>query len=121
MKLLLISVSLVMLVACKIEPQPGDWPDHLDKYMTEQGYTRSADNEMILKDGYPVWRDKPCTGRGCFGTNQPLVPNELVSAVKADFFTALSNAQSQYVSDVSVRIGIEPAKLTDPAAALTDD
>jgi hypothetical protein len=116
MKYLLMSVSVLMLVACKIEPQPSDWPDHLDQYMTEQGYTRSADNETILKDGYPVWRDKPCSGRGCFGTNQPLVPAELVQAVRADFFTALDRAQAEYVADVSDRIGIEPVHPAAPAA-----
>ncbi len=100
--------AVVLLTACKVEPQPGRWNDHLDPYMAAYGYTMGGDGETILKDGYPVWLDAVCISRGCFDHNRPLVPGELREGVRKDFFAALDAAQHEYVADVSKRIGIEP-------------
>ena len=100
--------AVMLLTACKVEPQPGRWVDYLDPYMAAYGYTMANDGETILKDGYPVWLDAVCMGRGCFDNNRPLVPGELRDSVRKDFFDALDAAQHEYVADVSKRIGIEP-------------
>ena len=104
MKRVLIFVFL--LAACKIEEQPKIWGDHLDPYMAARGYTVAEDGETILKNGYPVWKDPPCWSRGCLGS-QPLVTVELASAVRADLLKAYKDAHSEYVADVSEKIGIK--------------
>lgn len=105
--------ALVMtLAACKVEPSPGRWSDYLNPYMAERGYTMASDGETILKNGRPVWFDPICYGRGCGLGNQPLVPGELVSSVRVDFFDAIRYSQEQYVKSVSAEIGLEPLPQT---------
>ena len=104
-----LAIGAVMFVsACKVEPQPGRWEEVLNSYMAERGYTMADDAETILKDGYPVWIDEYCVGRGCFNTNRPLVPVELQEGVRQDFFAALVSARKEYVEDISEKIGIKP-------------
>lgn len=105
-----LAIGAVMFVAaCKEgKPQPGRWNEVLNSYMAERGYTMAGDAETILKDGYPVWIDEYCVGRGCWDTNRPLVPVELEEGVRQDFFAALTSAREEYVKDISEKIGIEP-------------
>ena len=109
----------MLISACEEgEPQPGRWEEVLNSYMAERGYTMAGDAETILKDGYPVWIDEYCVGRGCFNTNRPLVPVELQEGVRQDFFAALVSARKEYVEDISEKIGIEPA---EPKAITGED
>lgn len=105
-KALLLWVVL-FVAACKIEPMPEVWPAELNPYMEEKGYTLSQDGVTILKNGYPVWLDEPCFGRGCFGSNRPLVPQELVAEVSEGILEAVRESREQYVIDISRRIGVE--------------
>lgn len=117
----LILASLLILAACKPpEPQPGQWDQSLDPYMQELGYTLSNNREVIVLDGVPVWADEICYGRGCFNTNRPLVPAELVEGVRQDYFRAIELARKQYVADFGERIGIEPGVQPPAAPAETD-
>ncbi len=100
---------VLFLSACVEErPQPHTWDHELDQYMEEYGYTLATDGMTILKNGYPVWRDEPCYGRGCFNSNIPLVPSELSEGVRLDFLDALDKSRKEYVADISDKISIEP-------------
>lgn len=101
-------IFVMLLAACEIEDQPTIWGDHLDTYMAEYGYTLDASGYVILKNDYPVWKDEPCYGRGCFGKNRPLVPGELVIPIRDDYFAARAAAEKAYVEDISNRIGVDP-------------
>lgn len=118
MRRLMIVAVVLALAACEVEEQPSRWQDHLDPYMAAQGYTMAPDGETILKDGYPVWQDRPCITRSCILTNRPLVPSELVVNVRRDFFAALESAQQAYVDDFSKKIGIEPHTQHTPGEEL---
>ncbi len=108
MKRLAFVCMILFLAACKAEPRPTLWSAELNPYMAERGYTLATDGETILKNGYPVWIDPICYGRGCGLGNGPLVPMELASAVSKDLLTALKEAREEYVSDVGAKIGVEP-------------
>lgn len=107
-KLAIFAITLLALAACEVEEQPSTWGDHLDPYMAKYGYTLDASGYVILKNGYPVWKDEPCLGRGCFGYNQPLVPNELVVSIRNDYFAAIEAAEIEYVANVAAKLGVEP-------------
>lgn len=106
-------VAVLFLAACEVEPVPSRWSAELNPYMAERGYTLAMDGETILKNGYPVWIDPICYGRGCGLGNGPLVPMELAGAVRQDLLDALKEAREEYVSDVSAKIGVEPIKQMD--------
>lgn len=101
-------ILVLLLSACEPTESPRTWGDELDPYMTERGYTVGNDEQTILKNGYPVWVDENCTGRGCFNSNRPLVPSELVEGVRLDLLAALKESRAEYVEDISSTIGIEP-------------
>ncbi len=107
-KFAIFAIALFALAACKVEPQPSTWGDHLDPYMAKYGYTLDASGYVILKNGYPVWKDEPCLGRSCIGNNQPLIPRELAVAISEDYFAALEAAEKEYIADISEKIGVEP-------------
>ncbi len=107
-------VFVLLLAACEPESMPYTWEDHLDPYMASQGYTIALDGETILKNDYPVWIDEHCVGRGCFGSNRPLVPSELAEGVRLDLLNATKTAQEEFVADVSNTIGIKPVKKLEP-------
>jgi hypothetical protein len=98
-------IFVMLLAACEVEEQPRRWPVHLDSYMLVFGYTLNEDRDTILKNGYPVWADRNCFR--CIG-NFSLVPGELVTAIREDFFAARDAAQEQYIADLSSTIGVEP-------------
>jgi len=106
-KFAMLAIALFALAACEVEDQPSVWGDHLDPYMAKYGYTVD-DEYVILKNGYPVWRDKPCVSRGCFGNNMPLIPNELAVAIRDDYFVARVAAEKEYLADIAAKIGVEP-------------
>jgi hypothetical protein len=103
-----IALSLaVMLAACEVPESPRVWDDYLDPYMSARGYTIDVDGKTILKNGFPVWVDEPCFGRGCRGS-YPIVTRELAEAVRLDLLAAIDAAQDEYVADISEVIGLEP-------------
>lgn len=106
--------AILFLAACKVEPSPSRWSAELNPYMEARGYTLAMDGETILKNGYPVWIDPICIGRGCGLGNQPLVPYELSGAVKEDLLRALKEAREEYIEDVSEKIGVEPLPQVEP-------
>jgi hypothetical protein len=99
-------VIVLLLTACSSEPLPQSWPAALNPYMSELGYTMAPDGETILKNGYPVWVDPKCIGRGC-PFNQPLVPKELVEVVRADLLTSTKKAQEKYISDLAAKLELK--------------
>lgn len=107
-KFAILAIALFTLAACEVEEQPSRWSDHLDSYMAKYGYTLDSSDYVILKNGYPVWKDEPCISRGCFNNNMPLVPNELIVSVRKDYFAARAAAEAEYVADISEKIGVEP-------------
>lgn len=107
MKRVVLLCMILFLSACKIEPEPKVWPAELNPYMEERGYTLGSDGYTILKNGYPVWFDEPCFGRGCFGTNRALVPDELISDVRSGILNAVKESREEFVLDISRRIGVE--------------
>ena len=112
MRKALILCAVLFIAACNVEPTPEVWPAELNPYMEEKGYTLSQDGVTILKNGYPVWVDEPCFGRGCFNSNRPLVPQELVAEVSEGILTAVKESREQYVIDISRRIGVEYTRPT---------
>lgn len=120
-KFVLLAIALFALSACEIEDEPTIWGDHLDPYMAEYGYTLDTSGYVILKNNYAVWKDEPCYGRGCFGKNMPLVPNELVVAVREDYFVARAAAEKAYVADISARIGVEPRAVENNSVVVDTD
>lgn len=105
-----IAVVAVMFVAACQEgkPVPHRWDEELNSYMAARGYTMAGDAETILKDGYPVWIDEYCVGRGCWDNNRPLIPMELQEGVRQDFYNALNSARKEYIEDISEKIGVKP-------------
>ena len=112
-KFAMLAIALFSLSACEVEDQPSRWGDHLDPYMAKHGYTLNDNSYVIFKNDYPVWKDEPCYGRGCFGNNIALVPRELVIAIRDDYFAARAAAEKAYVADISAKIGVEPVVVDD--------
>lgn len=120
-KLMIGVVALLALAACEIEDEPTTWGDHLDPYMAQYGYTLDASGHVILKNDYPVWKDEPCYGRGCFGKNMPLVPGELVVPIRNDYFVARAAAEKAYVENISNKIGVEPITVENKDTVVDTD
>lgn len=108
MKRFAIFAMIFALAACEVEERPSRWSDELDPYMAKHGYTLNDSTYVIYKNDYPVWKDEPCWGRGCFNHNSPLVPYELAEGVRVDLLAALKEAREEYVADISATIGVEP-------------
>jgi hypothetical protein len=104
-------IIVLLLAACETEERPRSWSDELDPYMSARGYTMAADDQTILKNGYPVWMDEVCFSRGCRGSF-PLVPYELAEGVRLDLLAALKESREEYVADISDTIGIGPVTPT---------
>jgi hypothetical protein len=102
------ALLLVFLLSACMDhnPYPRTWDSTLDSYMAAHGYTIAVDSVTILKNGYPVWRDEPCFGRGCIG-NYSLVPLELSEGVRLDFLKVYEEARKEYVADISNKIDVE--------------
>ncbi len=113
-RLFALLLALTVVGCTESDPPLRRWDQIYDGYMSSRGYTMASDNETILKNGYPIWVDEVCFGRGCVG-NYPLIPYELVPGVRADFFAAVKYAKESYVNDVSSKIGINPEPpVTEP-------
>jgi hypothetical protein len=104
------ALLLVLLLSACIDdkPYPQLWGAELNPYMAAHGYTVATDGVTILKNGYPVWKDEPCYGRGCYGSNVSLVPSELSEGVRLDFLKAYEESRKEYVADISEKIAVEP-------------
>jgi hypothetical protein len=120
-KFAMLAIALFALAACEVEDQPSRWGDHLDPYMAKHGYTLNDSSYVIFKNNYPVWKDEPCYGRGCFGNNMPLVPGELVVAIRNDYFAARAAAEKAYVADISAKIGVEPVVVENKDTVVDTD
>ena len=104
-KLFLIFVLLVS--ACEADKvYPTTWDVSLDPFMEVHGYTMDAARVTIYKNGYAVWYDEPCYGRGCFNSNRSLVPHELSESVRLDYITAITESKKEFIQSISDKIGI---------------
>lgn len=104
MRKYLLIIAFLGVAACEPEATPRPWPENLDPFMLQQGYTLDAPREIIYKNGYALWYDQRQCSRFC--EYSYLGPGELYVESMTDFFNAYNAARAEYVTNVASKIGV---------------